>query len=168
MSEYSQVNTRISAHLDYSEVRCRCWNTMRRCTGGILQIYTAALFESLRKAVCSFVGKDQPLIITSGLRCPSWNSHVGGSDTSKHITGEALDILCPTNINWIEFACIAHAVNDMGGVGFYEFWKPNGGVHIDICTTPSNRRWYVDHRGEYHRLVHPEVQKHVGDFLFYA
>lgn len=34
----------------------------------------------------------QPIIITSGYRCPALNRAVGGSATSQHVTGEAADI----------------------------------------------------------------------------
>jgi len=167
-SPYVAVNTRLSKHLDYSEVRCRCSGMQRRCTGGQLQIYTAALFESLRKAVCDYAGMDIPLIVTSGLRCPSWNAYVGGSPTSKHITGEALDVLCPTKMNWIEFAIIANTVGENGGVGFYPHWKPNGGVHIDVCASPSHRRWHQDKQGKIKRGTHPEVEKQCGAWTFYG
>lgn len=34
----------------------------------------------------------QPIIITSGYRCPALNRAVGGSATSQHVKGEAADI----------------------------------------------------------------------------
>jgi hypothetical protein len=37
----------------------------------------------------------QPVIITSGYRNPSHNARVGGSPTSRHLTGEAADIRIP-------------------------------------------------------------------------
>lgn len=41
-----------------------------------------------------FVGG--PLGITSGFRCPKLNAKIGGSATSQHMKGEALDIDCAT------------------------------------------------------------------------
>lgn len=38
----------------------------------------------------------QPILISSGYRCPSVNNLIGGSKTSQHITGSAADITCPT------------------------------------------------------------------------
>ena len=34
----------------------------------------------------------EPVIISSGYRCPALNKAVGGSDTSQHMKGEACDI----------------------------------------------------------------------------
>ena len=36
-----------------------------------------------------------PVFITSGFRCIELNKLVGGSSSSQHITGEALDFVCP-------------------------------------------------------------------------
>lgn len=35
-----------------------------------------------------------PFIITSGYRCPAHNEKVGGSKTSSHLIGKAVDISC--------------------------------------------------------------------------
>lgn len=37
-------------------------------------------------------GYGKPIIITSGYRCPTLNAKVGGSKTSQHIKGQAVDI----------------------------------------------------------------------------
>lgn len=41
-----------------------------------------------------YTGKDQPIIINSGYRSPEVNKLVGGSPTSNHLTGCAVDIRC--------------------------------------------------------------------------
>ena len=41
-----------------------------------------------------YSGKDQPIIINSGYRSPEVNKLVGGSPTSNHLTGCAVDIRC--------------------------------------------------------------------------
>ena len=38
-----------------------------------------------------------PLIVTSGYRCPQLNEKVGGTKTSAHLTGYALDIVPANN-----------------------------------------------------------------------
>jgi hypothetical protein len=37
----------------------------------------------------------QPIHITSGFRCIELNKLVGGASSSQHITGEAIDFICP-------------------------------------------------------------------------
>ena len=36
-----------------------------------------------------------PIIISSGYRCPELNAAVGGQPTSQHLTGQAVDFICP-------------------------------------------------------------------------
>jgi hypothetical protein len=53
------------------------------------------LRETCRNAdtVREFLG--HPVIVTSGYRSAKLNAAIGGSKTSSHMTGEALDIRCP-------------------------------------------------------------------------
>jgi hypothetical protein len=46
---------------------------------------TAAMMEDVRK-VCQ-----KPITISSGYRCPELNRKIGGSMTSQHMTGHAVD-----------------------------------------------------------------------------
>ena len=41
-----------------------------------------------------YSGKDQPIILNSGYRSPEVNKLVGGSPSSNHLTGCAVDIRC--------------------------------------------------------------------------
>ena len=51
--------------------------------------------EDLRYSHNTLYGdKDEPIIITSGYRSPEVNRAVGGSPTSNHLTGCAVDIRC--------------------------------------------------------------------------
>lgn len=38
---------------------------------------------------------DKPIYATSGFRCPALNNAVGGSNTSAHLDGLAVDFVCP-------------------------------------------------------------------------
>lgn len=51
-----------------------------------LTLLTDNLLDPLREQF------GQPIIVTSGYRCPKLNSLVGGSSTSQHMTGQAADI----------------------------------------------------------------------------
>jgi hypothetical protein len=47
--------------------------------------------EPVRALVSAHLGKDTPIRISSGYRCPRLNSAIGGVFNSQHLTGEAFD-----------------------------------------------------------------------------
>lgn len=74
----------------------------------------------------------RPVIITSGYRNPAHNRAVGGSPTSRHLTGEAADIRVP-GLHPDEVAQLAAAAG-FTGIGIYP-----GFTHVDIRPVPA--RW---------------------------
>lgn len=70
----------------------------------------------------------QPIIITSGYRCPELNKALGGSSTSAHMQGLAADIHCP-NMSILDLA--KFVTQNMGNYDqvIYEFreW-----VHVGL------------------------------------
>lgn len=52
--------------------------------------YTAEMMVHVRKLL-----GDKPIIVSSGYRSPELNKLVGGSDTSAHTLGYAVDFTCP-------------------------------------------------------------------------
>ena len=132
---------RLSEHFDSSEFMCNCigeWTdnleTHRGCGGiALADSRLVEAFEQLRNIV------EAPIIITSGFRCKIWNSFVGGSKTSKHMTGEAGDPLCPSHLTVDEFAEAAEKVEAFrnGGIGKYS--NPDR-LHLDV-RTDGPKRW---------------------------
>ena len=55
---------------------------------------------------------DEPIIITSGYRSPEVNKRVGGSPTSNHLTGCAVDIRCYGIEQAIRYASILLDIAD--------------------------------------------------------
>lgn len=53
-------------------------------------LYTAEMMVHVRKLL-----GDKPIIVSSGYRSPDLNKIVGGSDTSAHTQGWAVDFTCP-------------------------------------------------------------------------
>jgi len=121
----------ISPHLSIREVRCRCGCK----TGGLIDPYTASLFELIREA-CG----GNPLVITSGWRCIKHNKAVGGHPKSFHLLGMALDLRKPNFMSLDEFYIIADEFSGDAGLGKYL----GGWLHIDcgnIVGLQKHRRW---------------------------
>lgn len=74
----------------------------------------------------------RPIIINSGFRCPIRNTQVGGSPTSQHLQGRAVDI----RVNGITPVQIAAAAE---GVGFKGIGTYNTFVHLDTRVGPRAR-----------------------------
>ena len=57
-----------------------------------------------------------PLIINSGCRCAARNKQEGGSDTSSHLTGHAVDIRCFSTATRFKIVASAllHGINRIG------------------------------------------------------
>lgn len=94
-----------------------------RVTGSAAQHMSADFIRKL-DAIREEVGF--PLIINSGYRSQQWNSHVGGSTTSSHMKGVAVDIRVINDMqrHAIVKAALKHGVNRFGWGRTY--------VHLDI------------------------------------
>lgn len=71
-------------NFSYREFACKCG----KCGLGGVEI-SRELLTALQ-VVRTVYGK--PMVIVSGLRCPTHNRNEGGKDDSAHLTGEAVDI----------------------------------------------------------------------------
>jgi len=71
----------ISHNFDRAEFSCRC-----NCGFDTVDTELLAILERIRERFGS------PVQITSGCRCPSHNTAVGGADKSQHMYGRAADI----------------------------------------------------------------------------
>ena len=76
----------------------------------------------------------QPITITSGCRCASWNKKVGGEKDSKHMLGIAADFKVRNVSPNIVYSWLDHKYPDKYGLGLYSSW-----VHLDV--RPTKARW---------------------------
>jgi len=88
------------------------------------------LVEKLNAARCRF-GK--PIVITSGFRCKAHNETVGGSPTSSHLKGLAVDIACDNSLDRFEL------LSALLGVGFQRIGVAKTFIHVDLDLTKSHR-----------------------------
>lgn len=56
---------------------------------------TCELLERIRKHLSAVAGRDIPITVTSGYRCPALNAAVGGSANSDHTRAQAADFKAP-------------------------------------------------------------------------
>lgn len=79
------ASTKITEHFKVSEFDCSC----SACSTTKVSTKLCEMLEDLRSELnCS------KIIINSGYRCEDHNAEVGGSETSKHMSGEAADVVC--------------------------------------------------------------------------
>jgi uncharacterized protein YcbK (DUF882 family) len=74
----------------------------------------------------------QPVTITSGCRCSTWNKAQGGVTGSQHVRGRAADIVVK-DVHPADVAEFANTLN-LGGIGVYPDF-----THID--TRHGRYRW---------------------------
>lgn len=79
-----------------------------------------------------------PITITSGYRCTTHNSRVGGATGSRHTKGDAADIVVK-GVSPREVAKYAESIG-IKGIGLYETSADGFFTHID--TRPTKSFWY--------------------------
>ncbi|HEY5556681.1 D-Ala-D-Ala carboxypeptidase family metallohydrolase [Acetobacterium sp.] len=79
----------LTPHFNRQEFKCCC--ERRYCNGFPNEMHPDLLnhLESVRQNL------NTPIIVTSGVRCPTRNQEVGGIPNSKHLIGYAVDCYAP-------------------------------------------------------------------------
>ncbi|MBW2148116.1 MAG: hypothetical protein JRG73_11165 [Deltaproteobacteria bacterium] len=99
------------------------------CGEGGVEPATLAIVQRLDQLM-------QGIMVTSGFRCPRHNEQVGGSRTSGHLKGLAVDVRCRTpEERWKLLTNLFFLAVSRIGVG-------NGFIHFDTDNTkPQNVIW---------------------------
>ena len=103
------------------------------CSKGVESMST----ELLEKLDAAREQAQTPFTITSSIRCETCNEAVGGSPTSSHVDGLAVDIAATDSVKRyrVVSACL-NAGFDRGGISKAWF------VHVDVDgTKPSGVMW---------------------------
>ena len=77
---------------------------------------------------------NEPVIITSGYRCPKHNKAVGGAPKSKHVEGIAVDFKVKGKLPEQVFEYLNDMFPDTYGLGVYSSF-----VHLDV--RKEKARW---------------------------
>ena len=96
------------------EFKCQCGG--KYCTG-YPEVLNPALLENVQKVRDQFGST----VISSGLRCSKHNSKVGGSLTSRHKSGKAVDVIG------------AYTKTENGRQHVMRFWKTLPGQRYTYC-----------------------------------
>lgn len=90
--EKRMENEKLSRNFHASEFDCKCGKcdtiTHGKYGGDCMNVRFLQELQIVRDEYT------KPIQITSGIRCPEWNEHEGGSKTSSHLFGYAADIYC--------------------------------------------------------------------------
>jgi len=104
-----------------------------RCGFDIVHPALPPGLQMLRDNLCLMLGRDVPIYILSGCRCAIHNDNVGGSHTSEHLDGRAVDARAEgCHLTQFYEAALEIPVFKYGGIGLY----------------PLERRLHLDCRGE--------------------
>ncbi len=115
---------KLSKNFSREEFKCRCGN----CDYDTVDAELVIVLQQLRDHFLS------PITITSGNRCPTYNSGVGGSKGSYHIRGRAADIQIKDVSPLIVQSYLKEAYPNKFGIGSYALF-----THIDTRTKAG--RW---------------------------
>lgn len=105
---------------------------------GIYNFPPADVLENLRvlaaklEAVRAILGR--PVLVSSGYRSEELNAAIGGSKTSKHMTGLAADIECPAfGTPFMVFDALREQKTALGYDQLILEFPPDGWVHIGFA-----------------------------------
>lgn len=102
------------------ELSCRCGRL--DCTAAV-DVNAANALDELRAAF------GEPIVITSGARCPAHNAVVGGEKDSWHLKGKAFDVRSPDGVYMIRLVTLALRLGWSVGI-------KAGMVHLDRRPAP--------------------------------
>jgi len=105
----------LTEHFSLDEFMCPCCE----------RVEIAYVIPYLLERIRLWIG--EPLMVTSGYRCPKHNEDVGGMPDSLHTTGRAVDIIC-TTLSSKELAELAYRA------GFYTciYYPKQGHTHCQL------------------------------------
>jgi hypothetical protein len=122
---------RVSDNFVAGEFRCRGAELEQPCScHGAISVHPDLV------AALQIWRANEPIIITSGFRCDTWNAHIGGHPRSYHRLGYAADCTSvPIRVDVIGCAeRVAQVLFDMLGAGRGNViaYEGRGFIHVDV------------------------------------
>lgn len=98
---------------------------------------TLALLQTIRDHLCRKTGRDIPVYLSSGYRCDTLNTRVGGSKTSDHLHALAGDIQAPAFGTPLQLAEELAPLVSLLGVGQLIYERPKGRDRAWVHVSPK-------------------------------
>ena len=138
----------IPSHVAIENLKNLCENWLEDLRYSYNTLYHSCHLERSREiSPCASLSRDdkgeEPIIITSGYRSPEVNKAVGGSPTSNHLTGCAVDIRCAGIEQAIRYACILMDIADGTKRDYDELFierSKQGRYWIHFAVRPKDNR----------------------------
>ena len=135
-------NTQLSAHFNVQEFRCKCSQHHEIL---IAEELVDKLEKLYTKLDCS------KIIITSGMRCPSYDISIGGNGGGQHPLGKAADVVCYNqNGERISSKLVCCTAQDLGFGGIANIDTTYTATHLDVRTSNI---WYGNEVVNYHTVT---------------
>lgn len=120
------LNEQLTPHFKRCEFACKCGG--KYCNPRHINIspLIVGICEILREYI------DNPIRISSGCRCKTWNSKQGGVDSSSHLFGFAAD--CHSSIGGKKLFIAIKELYDKGlipNLRFCQYYQKKDFIHID-------------------------------------
>lgn len=131
----------LTAHFDRREFRCKCG-----CGRDDISPELVSKLEQIYAYFARTPTGCKAIVITSGIRCPSYSVKVGGYANDAHTLSIAADIIVYNNNN------TPYAAENIAAVaekcGFSGIGLMNGACHVDIRNKNNyvNAHWFGDER----------------------
>ena len=135
-------NTQLSPHFNVQEFRCKC---SQHHDILIAEELVDKLERLYAKLDCS------KIIITSGMRCPSYDISIGGNGGGQHPLGKAADVVCYNqNGDRISSKLVCCTAQDLGFGGIANIDTSYTATHLDVRTSNI---WYGNEVINYHTVT---------------
>ena len=135
-------NTQLSAHFNVQEFRCKCSQNHEILVAEELVDKLEKLYSKLN---CS------KIIVTSGMRCPSYDISIGGNGGGQHPLGKAADVVCYNQAGErISSKLVCCTAQDLGFGGIANIDTSYTATHLDVRTSNI---WYGNEVINYHTVT---------------
>ena len=140
-------NTQLSPHFNVQEFRCKCKQNHDIL---IAEELVDKLEKLYAKLDCS------KIIITSGMRCSSYDISIGGNGGGQHPLGKAADVICyDQNGEKISSKLVCCTAQDIGFGGIANINTSYTATHLDVRTSNI---WYGNEVVNYHTVTNDFYQ----------